>query len=66
MKCPKCDIKTECLDSRWADTKQRRRHECPDCKVRFTTYEMHAKEWKSLRAIREAIRPLLKRKPWKP
>jgi transcriptional repressor NrdR len=42
MKCPKCKAKnTRVLDSRETGEGKatRRRRECPDCKLRFTTFE---------------------------
>ena len=42
MKCPKCKSKTtRVLDSRETNEGKstRRRRECPDCKLRFTTFE---------------------------
>lgn len=40
--CPKCGANTLVIDSRWAEPKQsvRRRRSCPDCGLRFTTYEL--------------------------
>jgi len=42
--CPKCGANTLVVDSRWSFPKQavRRRRSCPDCGLRFTTYELIA------------------------
>ena len=42
--CPKCGANTLVVDSRWSSPKQsvRRRRSCPDCGLRFTTYELIA------------------------
>lgn len=42
--CPKCGANTRVVDSRWSSPKQavRRRRSCPDCGLRFTTYELIA------------------------
>jgi transcriptional regulator NrdR family protein len=41
MKCPKCDTRLLCIDSRPVSGTEdvRRRYECPRCKSRFTTCE---------------------------
>jgi transcriptional regulator NrdR family protein len=41
MKCPKCDTRLFCKDSRPVSGTEdvRRRYECPACKSRFTTCE---------------------------
>lgn len=45
MNCPKCKGKTKVIDSRPTDRNTiNRRHECTDCKNRFTTVEIIADE----------------------
>jgi transcriptional repressor NrdR len=55
LKCPNCGIiETRVIDSRMAEDGDtvRRRRECPECQVRFTTYE-RAEERPSLRVIKK-------------
>ena len=55
MKCPNCGtIETRVVDSRIAEDGDtvRRRRECPECQIRFTTYE-RMEERRSLRVIKK-------------
>lgn len=53
--CAKCHRKTACLDSRSTGGRTRRRHECPKCHGRFTTYEIPEAEYKRLKAVDGAV-----------
>ncbi|MCL2146729.1 MAG: transcriptional regulator NrdR [Synergistaceae bacterium] len=55
MKCPNCGtIETRVVDSRIAEDGDtvRRRRECPECQLRFTTYE-RTEERRSLRVTKK-------------
>ena len=41
MRCPRCNTETYVIDSRPTPADEiRRRRQCPECKYRFTTYEI--------------------------
>ena len=43
MVCPECGSEnTYCKDSRQNKNRRRRRYQCADCNVRFTTVEVYA------------------------
>ena len=45
MKCPKCDNKTEVIDSRLSKhNRVRRRRKCKKCGHRFTTLEINIED----------------------
>lgn len=46
MKCPKCQTKALKTETRQRQSgKIYRRHHCPNCGFRFSTYEIYAKDY---------------------
>lgn len=58
MRCPKCNAKADCLDSRWRKelVKMYRRYKCDSCGLRFTTREVYDPE-PSSRTPKEPEKP---------
>lgn len=58
MNCPKCESKTEVLETRktvYYDAVKRRR-ECPSCGHRFTTKECSQEKFKELLFVKEELK----------
>jgi transcriptional regulator NrdR family protein len=55
MKCPKCHSRAKIYDARQRLDKVWRRHECPNCGFRFTTYETYAQDYTKPRAYIRGI-----------
>lgn len=51
MTCPFCNGRTHVIDSRHTEDSKFRRRECLDCKHRFSTYEIDADYYETLKPI---------------
>lgn len=60
MNCPHCGGETHVVDSRPNEDSTRRRRECIECKHRFSTVEIDADYYETLKPIdKEAVRKAL-------
>ena len=53
--CPKCSARGDVYDSRERGTRKWRRRRCDFCGHRWTTIEIHMKEWNRLRRVADAL-----------
>lgn len=61
MLCPKCKSnKLTCIDSRPSGDTTRRRRQCLDCKVRFSTMEIPEYEYNDLKNKAKLLAAILK------
>ena len=62
MLCPKCNSsQVVVVDSRISDKTTRRRRECLDCKVRFSTLEIPVYEYKDLKGKEALLKNILEK-----
>lgn len=52
--CPKCHAKSNVIDSRETAVTVRRRRECPECKDRWSTWEVKFDDGMEVDALKEA------------
>ena len=58
MRCPECGEETEVVDSRKSHNTIRRRRECLNCGLRFTTYEVLDYDYQDLKKLLECSKEL--------
>lgn len=58
MKCPYCGGKTKILESRQQIERFKRRHECFECKKRFSTYEITKEKYDEIIKYKKIVKCL--------
>lgn len=58
VQCPNCNGESHVIDSRDGEDARRRRRQCNECKFRYSTYEIHAKDYERMRALQVDVKQL--------
>lgn len=58
VQCPQCNGESCVIDSRDGEDARRRRRKCNKCSHRYTTYEIHAKNYERMRRFRVDVRQI--------
>lgn len=58
VQCPQCNGESSVIDWRDGEDARRRRRKCNKCSHRYTTYEIHAKDYERMRRLNVDVRQI--------